>query len=105
MQFTVLLFAQARELVDASSVTLDVDTTASDASSKADTVPISALITALLAHSPQLAPVMQQSILSINYQYVDFRAADSTDEQLRYNDAVRVSSKDEIALIPPISGG
>lgn len=105
MQVTVLLFAQARELAGASSVTLDVRDGSAPEAGKQSTVPISTVMSALLARLPQLAPLMQQCILSINYQYVDFRAADSTDQHIKYNDTVRVSSDDEIALIPPISGG
>ena len=88
-RLTVLMFARARELVDASSIVLDlapdagVDATVADARA------------ALLEKFPQLESVVRTSLFALNQSYVDRAREDST--------VVRES--DELAVVPPISGG
>lgn len=84
MKVTVLLFAMARELVDSSSVELELPD--GEATTKT-------LTAALVSEYPALSSVMRTAMLAVNRKYVD------GDEDLA------VSSKDEIAVIPPVSGG
>jgi molybdopterin converting factor subunit 1 len=84
MKVTVLLFAMARELVDSSSVELELPDT------EATTRGITA---ALVREYPALSGVMRTAMLAVNRKYVD------DDED------IAVTCKDEIAVIPPVSGG
>ena len=80
---TVLLFAKARELVGSSSVTTSV--------------PASIRYNQLLAHLeteyPGLQRLARTFVLSLNENYID------QEEELV------LTNGDEIAVIPPISGG
>jgi molybdopterin synthase catalytic subunit/molybdopterin synthase sulfur carrier subunit len=77
----VQLFAAARELAGAAEVTVPVDG------------PITAaeLRTRLGAHAPALAALLRYSRLAINAAYA--------------NDEDRAAPGDDVALIPPVSGG
>lgn len=84
MKVNVLLFAMARELVDASTVELELPD---------DEATTSSLTAALLREYPALSGVMKTAMLAVNQKYVD------RDEDMA------ISSQDEIAVIPPVSGG
>ena len=83
ISISVLLFARARELVGASSVTVSLDTPATT----------QALLERLLAEHPALVPLLPHCLLAVNQEYVERDAAK------------QVSPGDEVAVIPPISGG
>ena len=84
MKVTVLLFANARELVDSSSVELELPD--AEATSKS-------LTAALVSAYPALSDVMKTAMLAVNRKYVD------------KEEGIAVSATDEIAVIPPVSGG
>jgi molybdopterin converting factor small subunit len=88
-RLTVLMFARARELVDASSVVVDLLADADGGATVADAR------AALLEKFPQLESVLLTSLFALNQSYVD-RARE---------DATTVSENDELAVVPPISGG
>jgi molybdopterin converting factor subunit 1 len=83
MKVTVLLFAAAREIVDASSVLVEVP----------DSATTNALLDALSRAYPSLQDILKTSVLAVNHKYVD------RDEDMP------ISAQDEIAVIPPVSGG
>lgn len=83
MEVTILLFAAARELVDSSSVQLKVPESATTKS----------LLGALAQAYPVLQDVLKTSVLAVNHKYVDSE------------EDVPISPQDEIAVIPPVSGG
>ena len=66
-RLTVLMFARARELVDASSIVLDL---APDAGVDADATVADARA-ALLKKFPQLESVVRTSLFALNQSYVD----------------------------------
>ncbi len=77
----VLLFAAARDLIGRDSLAIDLDLPAS----------AGAVLQAVCVAAPQLAPLATASRLAVNRSYVDGSA--------------RIEAGDEIALIPPVSGG
>ncbi|MEQ8210590.1 MAG: molybdopterin converting factor subunit 1 [Lacipirellulaceae bacterium] len=81
MEVSVLLFAQARELVGETqtSVTLEEPNT------------VSALREALIAQHPALSPLIPHAMFAVNAQYAQ--------------DTQTIDEKCTIALIPPVSGG
>jgi molybdopterin converting factor subunit 1 len=83
MKVKVLLFASAREIVGESSVEVDLEpnTCCSD------------ILDALCRCYPVLAPSRNSLSVAVNRKYV------------RGMDPVVIGVGDEIALIPPISGG
>lgn len=83
----VLLFARARELAETSSTTLTLpdDPSATVADARAE----------LLTRFPQLSGVLQTSIFALNKTYVK-----RDDERVAI-----VRAGDELAVVPPISGG
>ena len=80
---TVLLFAKARELVGSSSVTTSVPAS----------IRYSELLSHLEAEFPGLQRLGRTFVLSLNENYID------QEEELV------LTNGDEIAVIPPISGG
>ncbi len=81
MRVAVKLFAAGRELAGASEAVVEVD----DAACVAD------VRRALAGQFAALAPLAGRSLMAVNAEYA--------------NDATRVSPGDEVALIPPVSGG
>jgi molybdopterin synthase sulfur carrier subunit len=81
MQFTVKLFAVARDLAGAAELKIDVPAHAN----------VAALRAALRQRVPALAPLLTHMRIAVNSRY----AAD--DESL--------NPDDEVAIIPPVSGG
>ena len=81
MKVAVKLFAAARELSGQAEVEVEL-------SPGAD---IGELRAALVASVPQLAPLASRSLIAVNSEYVA--------------DATPVVEGDEVALIPPVSGG
>jgi len=81
MYVRLLLFASARELAGQSDVQLEVPSgaTAADA------------LSAALARFPALAPLRASLALAVNQKYAPPESA--------------LAEGDEVALIPPISGG
>eukprot|EP00094_Tigriopus_californicus_P009607 TCALIF_09262-PA protein Name:"Similar to VP15 Molybdopterin synthase sulfur carrier subunit (Zea mays)" AED:0.46 eAED:0.46 QI:0/-1/0/1/-1/1/1/0/85 len=79
----VLLFAKARELAGTHELTLNVvpNLSASD------------LVTQIEAQCPDLAILRGSFVLALNQDYVD------------HNQVLDLKSGDELAVIPPISGG
>lgn len=115
MQLTVLFFARAREIVGAASHTYDVQhqqqsSTSQqhqnaiskpfnddDASANDGAVTIDELLQTLTQHHPDLSELLSQCMLSVNLEYINIHTAEVL--------AMPLNSDDEIALIPPISGG
>lgn len=83
VQVTVLFFAKCRELVEQSSAQIKLSRTLSG----------SKLIEAILYFFPSLAEVERTLIVAVNQQYIE------RDSQ------VELLGGEEIAVIPPISGG
>lgn len=85
---TILLFARARELVGTSSVSITIDTSES-------TTTLAAVRVALISAYPALVPLLSSAstLLALNASYVESEETSA------------VSSTDEIAVIPPVSGG
>lgn len=83
IEIKVLLFAQARELTGQKSVTLKID--------KGSGVDV--LLRALLVEWPCLQDLADSSVIAINQEFVERTSKQS------------VKKGDEIAFIPPISGG
>ena len=81
MRIQVLLFAAARDLVGSESIALDLPTGAN----------IGDLQAALLTAAPGLQPLMARSRFAVNSEFA-------------HCDNV-VQASDEVALIPPVSGG
>lgn len=77
----VLLFARARELAGSDSVSVSVAIPAT----------IAGLRATLASRYPGLAALLARSALAVNHSFAD--------------DSTPVSPNDEIALIPPVSGG
>lgn len=77
----VLLFARARELANCESVSVELPAIAT----------VADLRTLLASQIPALASLLASSAIAVNREFADDSAA------LREND--------EIALIPPVSGG
>jgi molybdopterin converting factor subunit 1 len=84
MQVTVLLFAKAREIAETSSTAVELP--GSDARS-------SAVVEVLLQKWPQLEAIMRTSVLAVNQEYVDPESG------------AQIKDGDEVAIIPPLSGG
>ena len=81
MTVSVKLFAAARELAGSEEVQLELREGASAGDARA----------ALAQQWPRLAPLVDRSLLAVNAEYV----ADET----------VITAGDELALIPPVSGG
>lgn len=83
MSFTVLFFARGRELAGQSETSVQLQ----DAS---DTVQLTEY---LLKLHPKLSEVLDTSVLSLNQEY------------LAPNQKESLKAGDEVAVIPPVSGG
>jgi molybdopterin converting factor subunit 1 len=81
MTLTVHLFARARDLAGAAAVAVELPPSAT----------VAALRAALAALHPSLAPLLARSALAVNHDFAD--------------DARPLSAADEVAVIPPVSGG
>jgi molybdopterin converting factor subunit 1 len=81
MTVTVILFAAARELADADSIALELLPGATVAALRAE----------LARRVPALAGLLAKSALAVNHDFAD--------------DAVVLQPTDEVAVIPPVSGG
>ena len=80
MKYTIALFGITKEIVGNSSITMEVS----------DTLTTDGLLTLLRAEYPKLAAI-RSLLLAVNNEYAE-------------QDLV-LSERDEIALIPPVSGG
>ena len=83
VKITVLLFAAARELVGRSSVEISVPSI----------IRYQELIRQLESQLPRLKTLNRTFVLSLNEDYID------------QEEEIVLTSADEIAVIPPISGG
>lgn len=81
MTLTVHLFARARELAGAEAVAVELPPAAT----------VAALRAALAARHPALAPLLARSAVAVNH---DFAGDDRP-----------LAEADEVAVIPPVSGG
>ncbi len=81
MQVTVKLFAAARQLAGRESVTLELDSEAT----------VATLRKALVAQVPDLNALVRHAMIAVNTEYA--------------RDDLPLGEADEIALIPPVSGG
>lgn len=81
MKVAVRLFAAGRELAGAAECVVDV----------AGAATVADVRLALGKHCPALAPLVGRSLMAVNAEYAD--------------DATPVAAGDEVALIPPVSGG
>jgi MoaE-MoaD fusion protein len=77
----VLLFARARELAKSESVSVALQATATVADLRSE----------LAFQIPALASLLATSAIAVNREFAE--------------DSLRVRENDEIALIPPVSGG
>lgn len=80
MKYTIALFGITKEIVGSSSTTLEV----------ADMLTTDDLLALLRAEYPQLGAI-RSLLLAVNNEYAEQGSA--------------LSERDEIALIPPVSGG
>jgi len=85
---TVRLFAGAREAARAGEVTLDVPVDVQGHTTAAH------VLAALAEAVPALAPLTASAMLAVNMEYVRDRDA-----------PFALRPRDEVALIPPVSGG
>jgi molybdopterin converting factor subunit 1 len=81
MTITVKLFAAAREMIGSETVSLELPESATIADAKR----------ILIEQYPQLEKLLLRSVIARNQEY-----ALDTDE---------IASSDELAIIPPVSGG
>lgn len=81
MNVRVKLFAAAREIAGSAEIVIDTPSPAT----------AGCVRSALAAQQPKLAALTASSLLAVNAEYA--------------NDATQVSPDDEVALIPPVSGG
>lgn len=81
MRIAVKLFAAARELAGGGEIVVDVPPGAD----------VGELRAALAEQAPGLAPLAARSLVAVNAEYA--------------GDGTLVSEGDELALIPPVSGG
>jgi molybdopterin converting factor subunit 1 len=81
MRVTVRLFARLRELAGAGEVVRDV----------AEPATVEAVWNALVRDYPDMAPYQPSLSCAVNAEYARFRTA--------------VNDGDEIAFLPPVSGG
>jgi molybdopterin converting factor subunit 1 len=81
MRVVVKLFAAGRELTGAAECVLELH----EAATVAD------VRRGLIERCPALTPLVPRSLVAVNAEYAD--------------DATRLSAGDEVALIPPVSGG
>ncbi|MDI9881449.1 MoaD/ThiS family protein [Flectobacillus longus] len=80
MKYTIALFGITKEIVGSSSTTLEV----------ADMLTTDDLLALLRAEYPKLGAI-RSLLLAVNNEYAE--------------QGLALSEKDEIALIPPVSGG
>ncbi len=81
MRIQVRLFALAKQQVGSETVDVDLDEPAT----------IGNLRAALVAEHPELADLMEHVMFAVNTEYAE--------------DAAELSDGDEVACIPPVSGG
>jgi molybdopterin converting factor subunit 1 len=81
MILNVHLFARAKDLAGADLVSVEV----------ADGATVADLAAALCRKQPQLAALLERSALAVNSEFAD--------------PTHRLNANDEIALLPPVSGG
>ena len=81
MALTVLLFAAARDLAEADSIAIELPPGATAAALRAE----------LARRVPALAGLLAKSALAVNHDFVE--------------DERELSPTDELAIIPPVSGG
>lgn len=81
MRVYVKLFAAARDLAGANEIAVEVP----------ESVTIADVRRVLADEAPRLAPLAARSMMAVNAHYAD-------------DDAI-ISPTDEVALIPPVSGG
>lgn len=81
MRVKVKLFAGAREIADRSEIVVEL----------ASGARVAALRAALTRAIPALDPLVKRSMIAVNSEYA--------------NDQAAVLETDEVALIPPVSGG
>jgi molybdopterin converting factor subunit 1 len=83
MKITVLCFAMAREIVDAPELRVELP----DGATSRD------LVAHLVQQHPKLEALFRSCVLAVNQEYVQL------------GEAVPLCQGDEVAIIPPLSGG
>ncbi|KAI9315784.1 hypothetical protein DFJ73DRAFT_632233 [Zopfochytrium polystomum] len=68
-----------------------------------DSVPLSHLLQFITARHPDLSSILATAMIAINLEYVDREHL--WDENGYRTDGVVVKDGDEVAVIPPVSGG
>ncbi|RIB20937.1 hypothetical protein C2G38_2244248 [Gigaspora rosea] len=86
-EFTILYFASARDAVNISSEIISFPSTSSSLS-------LQDLTNLLKNRHENLGKVLENSMFAINMQYVD-----------KDDESIMVKPGDEVAIIPPVSGG
>ncbi|KAG9287740.1 hypothetical protein G9A89_004143 [Geosiphon pyriformis] len=91
--FTIFYFASARDATQIASEKIEIPNTgvSSDVQFSLSLKDLTMLLS--LRH-PALVPVLQGSLYAVNMEYVD-----------KEDKAFRVKPGDEVAVIPPVSGG
>mmetsp|Transcript_45851 Transcript_45851/g.73756 ORF Transcript_45851/g.73756 Transcript_45851/m.73756 type:complete len:84 (-) Transcript_45851:116-367(-) len=83
MKVTVLFFALCREITEEEKIEIEIE----------EKETIKELVSKVVKKYPKMDDLMKNMVLSVNLEYKD----PNSEEQLKAND--------EIAFIPPISGG
>jgi molybdopterin converting factor subunit 1 len=89
--FTVLMFARAREIAGASQVKVEINQPTNESNNQSITV--QQLVTQLITLYPALSELVKSMMMAVNMEY------EKCDSQRV------IEERDEIAVIPPISGG
>jgi molybdopterin converting factor subunit 1 len=78
---TIHLFATLKEIVGATRISVELDEPAT----------VATLVDNLIARYPALKPISQNILISVNQNFAGYSQV--------------ITSEDEIALFPPVSGG
>ena len=82
MRVTVKLFALLREMADRSEMVLEVP----------DEISCGEVLLRLRDEIPNLLPILERCFVAVNGRYVDDKS-------------MHLSTRDEVAILPPVSGG
>ncbi|CAG8459243.1 7349_t:CDS:2 [Ambispora gerdemannii] len=94
--FTMLYFASARDITKVSSekIPISSDPNSNSDSLDSNSLSINQLTNLLLTRYPGLKPILEHSMYAVNMVYVE-----------KNENEVKIRPDDEVAIIPPVSGG